>query len=117
MYKLLIGLVFISNILLANEASILKAKVSCNNQNTCSFDVTVKHNDTGWEHYVNAYEILSEERVLIAKRVLHHPHVNEQPFTRSISNVKVPKESKFVIIRAHDSVHKFGGKELIVNIK
>jgi hypothetical protein len=117
MYKLLITSIFLSSISLANEASVLKAKVTCNNQNICSFSVTVKHNDTGWKHYVNAYEILTKDRELIAKRVLHHPHVNEQPFTRSISNVKIPKESKFVIIRAHDLVHKYGGEELTVNIK
>ena len=57
------------------------------------------------------------KKELIAKRVLHHPHVNEQPFTRSISNVKIPEKTKSVIIRAHDLVHKYGGKELIVNIK
>lgn len=117
MNKLIIILVFLSTISFANEASVLRVKFTCNNQNICNFNVTIKHKDTGWKHYVNAYEILTMERVLIAKRVLHHPHVNEQPFTRSISNVKIPKNVKSVIIRAHDLIHEYGGEELIVNIK
>jgi hypothetical protein len=117
MNKLLILLFIFTTVSFANEASVLKAKVTCNNKNICTFNVTIKHKDTGWKHYANAYEILTMEKKIIAKRVLHHPHVNEQPFTRSISNVQIPKNIKSVIIRAHDSVHKYGGKEVIVNIK
>jgi hypothetical protein len=117
MNKLLIVSFFLTSVSFANEASVLKATVNCNNQNICSFNVTVKHKDTGWKHYANAYEILTMKREVIAKRILHHPHVNEQPFTRSISNVKVPKNTKSVIVRAHDLLHKYGGKEVIVNIK
>ena len=71
--------------------------------------MTVRHKDEGWNHYVNKWEILSPDRKVLATRVLHHPHVNEQPFTRSIYSVKIPKGMKSIIIRAYDSVHHFGG--------
>ena len=100
----------------ANKANVLKVKTSCNTQNICSFKVSVKHNDTGWDHYANNFEILSMDRKILATRILHHPHVNEQPFTRSISNVKIPKNIKKVIVRAHDKVHGYGGKEVIVEL-
>lgn len=101
----------------ANEPKVLKVKVVCQNSNICSFFVTIKHNDTGWKHYVNRYEILNMKKEIIATRVLHHPHVKEQPFTRSISNVKLAKNQETVIIRAHDLVHGYKGNELLVNIK
>ncbi len=43
-------------------------------------------------------------------RVLAHPHVNEQPFTRSLKGVKVPAGIERVLIRAHDSVHGYGSQ-------
>ena len=41
-------------------------------------------------------------------RKLLHPHVNEQPFTRSLGGVSVPDGMTEVVIRAHDSVHGWG---------
>ncbi|MDV7340152.1 hypothetical protein RYZ26_11145 [Terasakiella sp. A23] len=73
-----------------------------------TFHVSVKHADTGWDHYADNFEILSPDGTILATRVLHHPHVNEQPFTRSKSGVVIPKGLKEVDVRAHDSVHGYG---------
>ena len=107
---------FLISNLYANEADVLKVKAKCTKDNVCTFFVTIKHEDTGWKHYVNKYEILTPDRKIIATRVLYHPHVDEQPFTRSISNVKIPKNVNSVTIRAHDSVHQYGGKEVIFDL-
>jgi len=118
MLRLLIILsIILNSYIYANEADVLKVKSICSEDNTCTFFVTIKHHDTGWKHFANKYEILTENKKIIATRILHHPHVEEQPFTRSISNVKIPKNTKSVIIRAHDLVHGYGGKEAIVNIQ
>jgi hypothetical protein len=109
-------LALLTSVVLANEADVLNVKVKCDLQRSCNFSVTIKHNDTGWKHYVNRYEILSPTGKVLGTRVLFHPHVNEQPFTRSISNVKIPAGIKSVIIRAHDLVHKYGGKEFEVKL-
>lgn len=101
----------------ANEPKVIKVKVLCQNSNICSFFVTINHKDTGWKHYVNKYEILNMKKEIIATRILHHPHVKEQPFTRSISNVKIPKNQDSVIVRAHDLLHGYKGNELVVKIK
>ncbi len=96
--------------ILAGEADVVRAKAECN-QNTCNFYVTVRHDDKGWEHYADKWDILDSDGKLLATRTLYHPHENEQPFTRSLSNVEVPGDIHSVIIRAHDSVHEYGGKE------
>lgn len=45
--------------------------------------VTLAHGDTGWEDYADAWEVLDMEGTRLALRELAHPHVEEQPFTRS----------------------------------
>ncbi len=103
--------------LYANEADVLNVTSSCDKNMNCSFNVTIKHKDTGWKHYVNKYEILSPSSAILGTRVLFHPHVDEQPFTRSISNVKIPNGVTSVTVRAYDSVHEYGGKEFILKLK
>ena len=98
----------------AGVADVVDVAVEC--PSTCTFSVTVRHDDTGWKHYANRWEVLSPDGKVLATRVLHHPHVNEQPFTRSLANVTIPASITEVSIRAHDSVHKYGGKEVTVKL-
>lgn len=104
----------LSNLSLANEVTIIDVAVSCSK--TCNFSVTLKHDDTGWDHYANLWEVLDPKGNTIAKRVLHHPHVKEQPFTRSLNNVKIPHGLKKVVIRAHDSVHEYSDSTFEVTL-
>ena len=75
---------------------------------TYQIDVTLRHGDTGWEHYADRWEILTPQGDVIATRILHHPHVEEQPLTRSLRNVRLPEGLKMVLIRAHDNKHGYG---------
>ena len=82
------------------------------------FDVTLRHNDEGWDHYADTWQVVrpSDGQVL-GERVLAHPHENEQPFTRSLSGVSIPKELRVVSIRAKCNVHGFGGREVSVDLR
>jgi hypothetical protein len=80
------------------------------------FDVTLRHADTGWDHYADRWEVLAPDGDIIATRTLHHPHVDEQPFTRSLSGVKIPDGVRQVVVRGHDSVHGYGGEEQRVDL-
>jgi len=109
-------LILFSISLYAGKVDVEAVKYSCNQDMICAFSVTLKHNDTGWKQYADKYDIVANGKI-IATRVLLHPHVDEQPFTRSISNVKIPKGVKSVLVRGHDLVHGYGGKELRVSLK
>jgi hypothetical protein len=98
---------------LAGPADVLSASADCT-ASVCSFAVTVRHGDEGWNHYADAWEILAPDGTVLATRVLRHPHVSEQPFTRKLDGVAVPAELESVRIRARDSVHGFGGAEVVV---
>ena len=53
---------------------------------------------------------------MLGTRVLLHPHESEPPFTRSLGGVKVPAGVSRVTLRAHDSVHGYGGREMAVEL-
>lgn len=66
-------------------------------------DVTLSHPDTGWEHYADGWEVLDAKGNSLGFRKLMHPHVNEQPFTRSLVNVMLPDGIREIFIRARCS--------------
>ena len=94
------------------EADVTGVNVRQTENGNFQFDVTVRHGDTGWEHYADRWEVLTPDGEVVGARPLHHPHENEQPFTRSLSEVMIPADITAVTIRAHDSVHDFGGKTM-----
>ncbi|UUO23347.1 hypothetical protein FGD67_09060 [Colwellia sp. M166] len=81
------------------------------------FGTSVRHNDQGWQHYADGWQVLDPDGNQIAFRLLGHPHVNEQPFTRSKCNISVPSELSKVIVRAKCNKHGYGGKPFVVNLK
>ncbi len=76
------------------------------------FHVTVRHADEGWDHYADKWDVVAPDGRLLGTRVLLHPHETEQPFTRSLGGVAIPAEIDRVMLRAHDSVHGYGGAEV-----
>ncbi|WP_428670652.1 hypothetical protein [Roseibium sp.] len=72
-----------------------------------TISVTLRHADTGWNHYADLWQIQTPEGYVLGERVLLHPHVDEQPFTRSLSGVEIPRDLENVIIRARDNLHGF----------
>ncbi len=99
----------------AGEADIVGAVVTRLNGDSFRFDVSVLHEDTGWDHYANAFEILDSNGNILGTRVLLHPHVGQLPFTRSLTLTLSPAIRQ-VTIRGVDSVHGRGGKEMNVDI-
>jgi len=75
---------------------------------TWRFDVTVSHPDTGWEHYADGWRVEDAEGKDLGTRILAHPHVNEQPFTRSLSGVVIPEGTTEIYIRARDNIDGWG---------
>ena len=100
----------------AGEADVVKVVVKQAGERTYRFDVSVAHADTGWDHYADKWEVVTLDDMVLGTRILHHPHVNEQPFTRSLSGVTIPANIDHVMIRAHDSIHEYGGKTMRVEL-
>jgi hypothetical protein len=93
----------------AGEADVVDARVTRQSDGTYSFEVSVRHDDTGWDHYADAWQVVGPDGTVLATRVLLHPHETEQPFTRSLVGAAIPEGIRAVTLRAHDKVHGYGG--------
>ena len=80
------------------------------------FDVTVSSGDTGWEKYADSWVVRDADGTVLGERILLHPHVDEQPFTRSLSGVVLPDDVDEVVIAARDSVNGFCGEVFVVRV-
>ena len=80
------------------------------------FKASVKHNDQGWDHYANGWEVTDLKGVQLGYREITHPHVNEQPFTRRQCEIKIPVEISTVIVRARNNTNGYGGKTIKVDL-
>ena len=101
---------------IAGEADVVDVKITKEGAGTYRFDVTVKHADEGWKHYADAWDVVGPDGAVLGTRKLAHPHEDEQPFTRSLSGVRIPDGIGEVTLRAHDSVHEWGGAEMRVQV-
>ena len=100
----------------AGEASVLDVQVRANEDGTYAFTATVSHRDEGWAHYADKWEVLSPTGDILGTRILYHPHVDEQPFTRSLGRVEIPIGITSVTVRAYDNVHKAGTRTFTVDL-
>lgn len=66
--------------------------------------VTLRHGDTGWDHYADGWDIRTDDGTVLGHRVLAHPHVDEQPFTRSLSGVEISEHTTDLFIFAKDNL-------------
>jgi hypothetical protein len=90
---------------------------------TWTFYVTVAHPDTGWEDYADGWDVVTPDGTVLKPdpdsaftRLLLHPHVDEQPFTRSQGGIIIPEGVSRVTVRAHDLVAGYGGRQVEVDL-
>ena len=100
---------------MAGEAEVVGAKATWSG-GSWRFDVTLKHGDTGWEHYADAWRVLGPDGTVYGTRTLYHPHVDEQPFTRSLSGVAIPEGVDTVQIQAKDSRHGWSENTMALSL-
>ena len=100
----------------ADDVKILSADFHNSGDELWSVKVTLKHDDSGWEHYADNWRVVDDEGNILGDRILHHPHVDEQPFTRGLGGVNIPKDMTIVYIEAHDKVHGWTSSRLKVDL-
>jgi len=88
-----------------------------------TFHVSVTHEDVNWYDYADGWDVVLPDGSTVKPdpfsmftRALRHPHVEEQPFTRTQKGVILPEGVDKITIRAHDKKNGWGGKEVVVDL-
>jgi hypothetical protein len=100
---------------MAGEVDVVDVELVPIGEGRFQANVTLRHADEGWKHYADKWDIVAPDGQILGTRVLYHPHVEEQPFTRSLS-LRIPAQVQWVEIRGHDLVHDYGGRTLKLEI-
>ena len=113
---LLTGLILmLSSTSWAGEADVVGGAITALGDGRFRVDATVRHDDTGWDHYANRWDVLAPDGTILGSRVLAHPHENEQPFTRSLT-LEIPADVTEITLQANDSVHELGGETFTLSV-
>ncbi len=107
---------FVATNAFADEAAIESVAIRSSGA-TWTFNVTLLHPDTGWDHYTNAWRIEDESGNILGQRDLAHPHVNEQPFTRSLSGVEIPDNLDVIYIRSRCNIDGWSEATKAIDLK
>jgi len=83
------------------------ARLSANN--TWDFSVTLSSPYDSPERYADAWRVVGPDGDVYGVRELLHDHANEQPFTRSLSDVEIPADVATVTVEGRDQVNGWGG--------
>lgn len=99
-----------------NYAQVAYVEAVQSSDGSWCISTTVRHNDEGWDHYANGWQVLDEAGNELGWRLLAHPHDDEQPFTREQCDIEIPEKTTRVIVRAKCKVHGFGGQPVVVDL-
>jgi len=102
-------------LLSAGGVEIISAIANAAGNGRYHIQVTLRHTDSGWEHYANAWRVLAPDGSILGERRLLHPHVDEQPFTRGLT-ITIPDEVTEVEIEAQDSRHGIGRQRFRIRL-
>ena len=66
---------------LANEVEIVKTRFE-KHGSTWTVDTTLRHNDTGWDHYADKWRVVNQGGKVLGERVKRHTLFMLKPMTR-----------------------------------
>lgn len=93
---------------------VIGVTVTARARDTFDFDVTVSSPYDTAARYADGFRALGKNGVVLGARELFHDHASEQPFTRDLYGVKIPRGVKSVTIQARDRQFGYGGKSVDV---
>ena len=101
---------------MAGDVGVEKAVFTAIGGGKWRVSVTLRHGDTGWDHYADAWRVVDADGNVLGERTLFHPHVDEQPFTRSQSGIVIPETTQVVLVEGHDKVHGWSPDKIRVDL-
>lgn len=95
---------------------VLAAKVRPSGPERFDFDVTVSSPYDTPQRYADGFRVTDGAGKVLGERKLWHDHAGEQPFTRDLHGVSIPRGIRTVRIQARDQRHGYGGTAIEVEL-
>jgi len=93
---------------------VVTVKVLSSGAERFDFDVTVSSPYAPPKRYADAFRVSTKDGTVFGERKLLHDHADEQPFTRDLHGVTVPRGVRVIVVQARDSAFGYGGKNVEV---
>jgi len=93
---------------------VLAAKARARGGDTFDFDVTVSSPYDTPRRYADGFRVSGRDGKVFGERKLWHDHAGEQPFTRDLYGVRIPRGIRVVVIQARDQRYGYGGRSIEV---
>ncbi len=99
----------------ADPAQVVDAQAERSGGNW-TITATLSHGDTGWDDYADGWRVLSDGGDVLGTRTLAHPHVDEQPVSRSLSGIAIPAGTGRVMIETSTTATGWGGERYALDL-
>lgn len=81
-----------------------------------TFSATLSSPYDSPERYADAWRVVGPDGTVFGIRELAHDHANEQPFTRSQSDIAIPRDVDTVTVEGRDQISGWGGATFEVDL-
>jgi hypothetical protein len=89
---------------------VVAVKAQSRTADTFDFDVTVSSPYDTPQRYADAFRVVGKDGAVYGERRLLHDHAGEQPFTRDLYGVRIPRGVRTVTVQARDQKYGYGGR-------
>ncbi|MDZ7591182.1 MAG: hypothetical protein U5L05_10965 [Rubrivivax sp.] len=103
-----------ADVAVQKHPDVVKVAVRASGAERFDFDVTVSSPYDTPKRYADAFRVSAQDGTVFGERILLHDHADEQPFTRDLHGVKVPRGVRVVVVQARDRLFGYGGKRVEV---
>lgn len=93
---------------------VVAVQVRASGAETYDFDVTVSSPYDTPRRYADAFRVTGKDGKVFGERKLLHDHADEQPFTRDLHGVVIPRGVRAIVVQARDQQFGYGGKSVEV---
>jgi len=93
---------------------VVAGKAQSRAADTFDFDVTVSSPYDTPQRYADAFRVVGKDGTVYGERRLLHDHAGEQPFTRDLYGVRIPRGVRAVTVQARDQKYGYGGRTVEV---
>ena len=97
----------------AGKPRFVHARVVAAGDNRYHFTAQIAHFDLSWEHFVDRWEIIGENRRVLATDNIYYPQIGGGVLVRLLTGVKVEPGTEYVIFRVHDKQDGYGREKLV----